>query len=141
MKWMLLVTGAVLACADPPRSQTGMDAESLGYKLFDCPSQPVESVYGKPPLSAEEACPAVAEALRLARGSDLAPGQALHGDSLLLAVVERDRFGEIPSRPGFPGAGLAVTLDLVLRTENLLVAWPGLDEAFDISWAPEGLKY
>jgi hypothetical protein len=137
---LLILLLAVSACAGQPVSQTAADAVELGFEAVRCPDWGGTPVYINS-VDRTAACAALKRAIHEVVESDLLASQALVPDSVAVMVVTSLRFGRLPSRPTFPDSGLAVTIDLVSRQDNLIVVWPGVESPVEVSWVPEGLKY
>lgn len=140
--WLIILCIGLNACVEQPVTRTGADAIELGFEAVECSNGTETTVYAfVDSLDQTSACAAFRTALSAAAESGLVGSRALMIDSIALAVVSVDRFSHLPSRPAFPDSGFAVTIDLIHREHNLLIAWPTIDRPVDVSWAPEGLKY
>lgn len=144
-KWYAAVSAvsmALVACSEPPPSQTAIDALEEGYAPVYCSESRTTPVYVRADsVSVSVACAALETALSILRDSSLVRRSAVSDDSVRLAVVSTIELLPVSSQPDSVAPGFAVTIELRGLSRNLTVSWMRMDTVFDIGWVAAGLKY
>lgn len=139
----LLVMALASGCTSPELDRTAADAVALGFGRIECGNVAVPTVYadtvGTSDIDAY--CAAVQAAIERITERRFVSPETLSQDSLAAAYVWVQRFARSNLETSLPDSGFAVTLDLVQRDRNILVAGPWEGGIMEVSWSPEGLRY